>query len=140
MEIDAKCSAVQAVKGWSQRKLAQEIGISEPNLISARKGRRPLPAHALAKLERLRGVDDKSIVDEIIRTAACCLMTIGILFFSAPQEAAANQDVRQGVVSGNTNYRTFRMIARAIRRLILRQRRHATALHSFAGWGLPAAA
>lgn len=93
MDIDQKCQEVIDARRWSQRQLAAALGVSDKNLISMRKGRRPMPAHALIRLERLRGQDDHSIIEQLLRTAACFAMAFGIFFFAGvtqPTEAQAH--------------------------------------------------
>lgn len=93
MNTDEKCAEVMSGRGWTQRRLAEELGISESSLSSARQGRRKLPAHAWAQLERFRGVDDRSIVDQIIKTAACAMLASVTIFLTPPQEARAAQGI-----------------------------------------------
>src|SRR5690554_3360148 len=93
MDTNKHCQEVIDARGWTQRRLAEELGISETNLIAARKGRRSLPTHAFIRLERLRGQDDHSIVEHLLRTAACFAMAFGIFFFAGvtqPTEAQAH--------------------------------------------------
>lgn len=107
MDIDQKCKEVMERKGWSQRQLADELAISDKNLISMRKGRRPMPPHALARLERLRGVDDASIVDQIIRTAACVALAVVLLFGTGAENRTIASDTYAAQTGGNTNYRYY---------------------------------
>lgn len=89
MELKEKCTEVMQRNGWTQRQLAQALQISPENLSHAKEGRRPLPAHALAQLERLRGTDDRSIVDQIIRTAGCvALVVVSLILPPSPANAA----------------------------------------------------
>ncbi|WP_350338128.1 helix-turn-helix transcriptional regulator [Thauera linaloolentis] len=75
-------------RGWTQRRLAQELGLPEQNLTHIMKGRRGIPAHALIKLERLRGTDDHSIIEQLLRTAACVALAAVLFFGSASTNPA----------------------------------------------------
>lgn len=48
MNTIEKCSEVLKQRGWTQRELAKKLGMSEQNMTHVMKGRRDLPAHALA--------------------------------------------------------------------------------------------
>lgn len=93
MQLDEKCSEVMKGRGWTQRRLAEELGITEANLSSARKGKRPLPTAAVIRLERLRGVDDHSIIEQILKTAACVSMAAVTIFLTTAPEARAAQGI-----------------------------------------------
>lgn len=88
MDTIAKCAEVIKLRGWTQRELARELGLTEQNMTHVMKGRRDLPAHALAKLERLRGTDDRAIVDMIIKQAACVALTAVLLLVTGVENRA----------------------------------------------------
>lgn len=101
MDIEAKCSQVMRRNGWTQRELATALGISETTLSNVLKGRRSLPVHAFVKLERMRGIDDKSIVDELIRAAASVAAVV-ILFSPGGSEGprtAPDSDTRSAQIT-----------------------------------------
>ena len=107
MNVDQKCQQVIDSRGWSQRKLAEALGVSDKNLISMRKGNRPMPAHALIKLERLRGVDDHSIIEQLLKTAACVALAIVFLLMPTRENVAYASDAYTVAIDNNTNYRVF---------------------------------
>lgn len=81
MDIKEKTDKMMSARGWTQRRLAEELGINETTLTNARAGRRPLPTHAVIKLERMRGTDDHSIIEQLLKTAACiALVACAYLF------------------------------------------------------------
>jgi len=88
MDIRTKSDELMKARSWTQRRLAEELGINETTLTNARAGRRPLPTHALIRLERLRGTDDHSIIEQLLKTAACVALTTAV-FFAAPSPAEA---------------------------------------------------
>lgn len=108
MNVDQKCQQVIDSRGWSQRKLAEALGVSDKNLISMRKGNRPMPAHALIKLERLRGVDDHSIIEQLLKTAACIALAVVFLLVPSRENVAYASDAYTVAIDNNTNYRCFR--------------------------------
>lgn len=87
-------------------------GESAPNedqaaALAALLGKPEIMAECMAA--RAKKPENRAMWEKLARMCATvpALMMSGILFFAAPQEAAANQDVNGGVVSVNTNYRTF---------------------------------
>lgn len=116
MTTAQKCSDVMKAKGWKQRELAEALGVTETNMIHIMKGRRPMPVYAMAKLERLRGTDDRSIVDMIIRTGANVALVAVLLFWTGERNEAYASSTYMTSVDRNTNYRAFiRRTGRAIR-------------------------
>lgn len=107
MEMNERCANVMKMKGWTQRRLAEELGINETTLSNAIKGRRPLPTHALIKLERLRGIDDHSIIEQLLKTAACVALAIVLLFTTAPINDAVASSTYTAEIHNNTNYGGF---------------------------------
>lgn len=108
MNTIEKCSEILKQRGWTQRELAKELGMSEQNMTHVMKGRRDLPAHALAKLERLRGTDDRAIVDLIITHAACIALAAVTLFVTLPPNTAYASSPYDGRISHNTYSHAFR--------------------------------
>ena len=108
MELDQKCQEVMEGRGWSQRQLAEALGITDKNLISMRRGRRPMPAHALIRLERLRGTDDHSIIEQLLKTAACVALAVVLLLLPARENVAYASEAYAASIDNNTNYRCFR--------------------------------
>lgn len=108
MNTIEKCSEVLKQRGWTQRELAKELGMSEQNMTHVMKGRRDLPAHALAKLERLRGTDDRAIVDLIITHAACIALATVTLFVTLPPKTAYASSSYGAGLAHNTYSRGFR--------------------------------
>ncbi|HRQ14962.1 MAG TPA: helix-turn-helix domain-containing protein, partial [Promineifilum sp.] len=89
MDTNQKCQEVLDERGWTQRELASALGISETSLSNARHGRRPLPAYAIIKLEKLRGTDAETILQQLIKTAACiALVVVSFTLTPAPANAA----------------------------------------------------
>ena len=88
MDIKTKSDEVMKARGWTQRRLAEEIGINETTLTNARNGRRPLPTQALIRLERLRGADDHSIIEQLLKTAACVALAIVLIFWTGEKNTA----------------------------------------------------
>lgn len=107
MELDQKCQEVMEGRGWSQRQLAEALGITDKNLISMRRGRRPMPAHALIRLERLRGTDDHSIIEQLLKTAACVTLAIVLLLLPARENVAYASEAYAASINNNTNYGVF---------------------------------
>lgn len=107
MELDQKCQEVMEGRGWSQRQLAEALGITDKNLISMRRGRRPMPAHALIRLERLRGTDDHSIIEQLLKTAACVALAVVLLLLPARENVAYASEAYAASIDNNTNYRVF---------------------------------
>lgn len=88
MDTKEKCAEVMRVRGWTQRQLAQELGIQEQNMTHVMKGRRELPTAALIRLERLRGTDDHSIIEQLLKTAACVALAIVLIFWTGEKNTA----------------------------------------------------
>lgn len=131
MKLDEKCNEVMKGRGWTQRRLAEEIGISETSLSSARKGKRPLPTAALIKLERIRGVDDHAIVEQILKTAACAALAAVSIFLTPAPEARAAQGIAPSYAQVMHIIATLRRtLARYSERIFrrFRSRRNAVAL------------
>lgn len=108
MNTIEKCSEVLKQRGWTQRELAKELGMSEQNMTHVMKGRRDLPAHALAKLERLRGTDDRAIVDMIITHAACIALAAVTLFVTLPPKTAYASSSYGARLAHNADSHAFR--------------------------------
>lgn len=107
MDIKTKSDEVMQARGWTQRRLAEEIGINETTLTNARAGRRPLPTQALIRLERLRGTDDHSIIEQLLRTAACVALAIVLTLWTSPENKAFATTSYAGNVTRNADYRGF---------------------------------
>lgn len=107
MELDQKCQEVMKGRGWSQRQLAEALGITDKNLISMRRGRRPMPTHALIRLERLRGTDDHSIIEQLLKTAACVALAVVLLLLPARENVAYASEAYAASIDNNTNYRVI---------------------------------
>lgn len=107
MNTIEKCAEVMKSRHWTQRELAKELGVLEQNMTHVMKGRRELPAHALAKLERLRGTDDRAIVDMIIKQAACVALAVVLLLLPARENVAYASEAYTAAIDNNTNYRVF---------------------------------
>ncbi|MCV2216226.1 helix-turn-helix domain-containing protein [Thauera sp. Sel9] len=105
MEINEKCEEVMKARGWTLRRLAEEIGMNENNLSAARKGRRTMPAHALIRLERLRGTDDHSIIEQLLRTAACITLVACAYLFNDSLQGIEYAGV---LMAGWTDYKLSR--------------------------------
>ncbi len=88
MDLKAKCEAVMRERGWTNEDLANAIGMTPSNLSSAKAGRRAMPAASLIRLERLRGTDDHSIIEQLLKTAACVALAV-IVSFTTPSPAEA---------------------------------------------------
>ena len=57
-----------------------------------------MPAHALIRLERLRGTDDHSIIEQLLKTAACVALAVVLLFGSGfKNDAMASMTYDQGI-------------------------------------------
>jgi len=108
MEIKTKSDEVMKAHGWTQRRLAEELEINETTLTNARAGRRPLPTHALIRLERLRGTDDQSIIEQLLKTAACVALAVVLLLLPARENVAYASEAYAASIDNNTNYRCFR--------------------------------
>lgn len=108
MNTIEKCSEVLKKRSWTQRELAKELGMTEQNMTHVMKGRRDLPAHALAKLERLRGTDDRAIVDLIIKHAACIALAAVTLFVTLPPKNAYASSPYGGRIARNADSHAFR--------------------------------
>lgn len=107
MNTIEKCAEVMKSRHWTQRELAKELGVLEQNMTHVMKGRRELPAHALAKLERLRGTDDRAIVDMIIKQAACVALAVVLLLMPARENVAYASEAYTAAIDNNTNSRVF---------------------------------
>lgn len=110
MDLDRKCEEVMKSRGWSQRQLADAIGVTDKNLISMRRGRRPMPAHALIRLERLRGTDDHSIIEQILKTAACVALAFVVLLMPSEGNAAIESRAYGTAAFHNADYRVLRRL------------------------------
>lgn len=107
MDVKEKCEEVMKSRGWTQRRLAQELGLAEQNLTHIMKGRRGITAHALIKLERLRGVDDHSIIEQLLKTAACIALASVTLILTTPANHAEASMIYSAERESNANYRGF---------------------------------
>lgn len=107
MDLDEKCQEVMNSRKWSQRQLAEALGVSDKNLISMRKGRRPIPTRALIKLERLRGADDHSIIEQLLRTAACVVLAIVLAFWTDEQNKAMASTAYSVQAQQDAHYHAF---------------------------------
>lgn len=108
MDLKEKCEEVMRMKGWKNEDLAAALDMTAPNLSSAKAGRRPMPYKALIKLEKLRGVDDHSIIEQLLKTAACVALAIVFLLVPARENVAYASDAYTVAIDNNTNYRCFR--------------------------------
>lgn len=107
MDLDEKCQEVMNSRKWSQRQLAEALGVSDKNLISMRKGRRPMPTHALIKLERLRGADDHSIIEQLLKTAACVALAIVLIFWTGEKNTAMASNAYAAQTQHDAHYHAF---------------------------------
>lgn len=117
MDTIEKCSEVLKERGWTQRELAKELGMTEQNMTHVMKGRRDLPAHALAKLERLRGTDDRAIVDLIIKHAACIALAAVTLFMTPPENTAFASSTYRAASRHNADSQLLRRLRNALKKL-----------------------
>lgn len=104
MDLKSKCEQVMKDRGWSNEQLAEAIGMTPPNLSSAKAGRRAMPYQALIKLEKLRGMNDSEIVNELLRIAACVALAVVTLFVTAPLNTAEASTAYRVAEPSNTNY------------------------------------
>lgn len=88
MDLKEKCEEVMRMKGWKNEDLAAALDMTAPNLSSAKAGRRPMPYKALIKLEKLRGVDDHSIIEQLLKTAACVALAVVFLLMPGRENVA----------------------------------------------------
>ena len=126
MDTIEKCSEVLKERGWTQRELAKELGITEQNMTHVMKGRRDLPAHALAKLERLRGTEDRAIVDLIIKHAACIALAAVNLFMTPPENTASASSTYEAASRHNADSQLLCRLRNALKKLARTAR----------GWGM----
>lgn len=126
MNTIEKCSEVLKQRGWTQRELAKELGITEQNMTHVMKGRRDLPAHALAKLERIRGTEDRAIVDLIIKHAACIALAAVTLFMTPPENTAFASRTYGAASRHNADSQLLRRLRNALKKLARTAR----------GWGM----
>ena len=126
MDTIEKCSEVLKERGWTQRELAKELGITEQNMTHVMKGRRDLPAHALAKLERLRGTEDRAIVDLIIKHAACIALAAVTLFMTPPENTVFASSIYGAASRHNADSQLLRRLRNALKKLARTAR----------GWGM----
>lgn len=107
MDLKEKCEEVMRMKGWKNEDLAAALDMTAPNLSSAKAGRRPMPYKALIKLEKLRGVDDHSIIEQLLKTAACVALAIVFLLVPARENVAYASEAYTAAIDNNTNYGVF---------------------------------
>ena len=88
MDTKTKCEEVLKKQGWTQKELADELGITPQNMTHVLKGRRGLPTPAFIRLEKLRGIKAERILDELLRTAACIALAVVVLLTTAVQNPA----------------------------------------------------
>jgi hypothetical protein len=66
-----------------------------------------MPTHALIRLERLRGTDDHSIIEQLLKTAACVALAVVLLLLPARENVAYASEAYAASIDNNTNYRVF---------------------------------
>ena len=126
MDTIEKCSEVLKERGWTQRELAKELGMTEQNMTHVMKGRRDLPAHALAKLERIRGTEDRAIVDLIIKHAACIALAAVTLFMTPPENTAFASSTYRAASRHNAASQLLSRLRNALKKLA----------RTAGGWGM----
>lgn len=107
MDTKEKCAEVMRVRGWTQRQLAQELGIQEQNMTHVMKGRRELPTAALIRLERLRGTDDHSIIEQLLKTAACIALAIVLIFWTGEKNTVMASTAYVEQTQPDAHYHAF---------------------------------